>query len=153
MTGPDKDWWRAHIPQTEEAIWFGQPHQGFFPPRVGWAYGILIACLCIAWLASPWVADSICDYWKLVGCSLFLAFLMWWDRLLRSRRNYVVTTGSAWWISGIFKPKRVIVDRSLRFHRSGHKVVFSRRPFLVFEYLSDPDAAIRALKQAREAST
>jgi hypothetical protein len=145
-------WWRTHIPEGEEVLWTGQPHQGFFPPHVGWAYRILILSLGLAWLASPWFADTLRDYWKLIGSTGFVAFLMWYDRLLRTSRIYVVTTRNAWWISKIFKPKHIPVDRALNYHRSGQNVVFSRRLFLVFEYLSDPDAALAALNQAREAS-
>ncbi len=146
------EWWREYIPDQEKVLWFGRPHEGYFPPRVGWAFGILIFFLLVAWLASPWFADTVRDFSKLFGCTVLLGFLMWWDRLIRSRRVYVVTGQNVWWISGIFKPKSLPVTPKLSFYRSGGNIVFSRLRFLVFEYLSDPEAAMVALTQAREAS-
>ena len=146
------DWWREKIPETEEVLWFGRPDQGYFPHNVGWAYRILIFCLGLAWLASPWFADTVRDYWKLLSCTAVLMFFMWWDRFIRSRRVYVVTTRHAWWFSQIFMAKNIGIDDTLKYRRSGRNIVFSRRLFLVFEYLPDPDAAVAALNQARETS-
>ncbi len=147
-----EEWWRETIPKTEKVLWVGKPSNGFFPPHVGWAYSILILCLGLAWLASPWFAESVRDYWKLGGCTVLLSFFIWLDRFIRSRRVYVVTTRNAWWISEVFKPKHMSIDKTLKYHRSGRNVVFSRSLFLVFEYLSDPEAALQALDQAREAA-
>jgi hypothetical protein len=147
------EWWREKIPETEKILWHGQPDQGFFPPHLRWAYGLLIASLVLAWMASPWFADSVRDYWKLAGCSVLLAVFMWWERLIRTRRVYVVTDRNVWWISAIFKAKSLPVHPDLKFFRSGRNIVFSRLRFLVFEYLPDPDAAMAALTKAREAQT
>ncbi|MBO9411618.1 MULTISPECIES: hypothetical protein [unclassified Ruegeria] len=147
------DWWRKKIPDTEQVLWHGRPDQGYFPPRLRWAYRILIACLALSWIASPWFAETVRDYWKLIGCTLFLAFFMWWERLIRTRRVYVVTNRNVWWISEIFKAKSLSVHPDLKFYRNGHNIVFSHLRFLVFEYLPDPDAAMEALTKAREAQT
>lgn len=147
------DWWRDKIPDTEQVLWHAQPYQGYFPPRLRWAYGILATSLAAGWLVSPWFADTVRDYWKLVSCTLLLAFFMWWDRLIRTRRVYVVTNRNVWWISAIFKAKSLPVHPDLKFYRNGRNIVFSQLRFLVFEYLPDPDAAMAALTKAREAQT
>ncbi|CAD0184147.1 hypothetical protein RUESEDTHA_01025 [Ruegeria sp. THAF57] len=153
MTAVDDDWWRSQIPEKEQVIWSGRPYQGYFPPRLGWGYRIMIACLTLGWLASPWFAETVRDYWKLVGCTIFLAFFVWWERLIRTRRVYVVTSRNVWWLSEIFKSRRLPIHRNLKFYRNGRNIVFYHLRFLVFEYLPDPDAAMAALTKAREAQT
>lgn len=153
MTASNLDWWRRQLPEDAQIIWSGQPYQGFFPPHVRWAYGILCVCLCLAWIASPWYAETVRDYWKIVGCTVLLAFYMWWDRFLRSRRVYVVTDNNVWWLSEVFPAKSLSIHPNLSFYRSGQNIVFSRLRFLVFEYLTDPDAALAALAKARESTS
>lgn len=146
------EWWREKIPETEEVLWFGQPHNGFFPPHLGWSYRILIFCIGLAWLMSPWLADNVRDYWKLISCTGALAFIMWADRYVRLQRVYVVTAQNAWQINKVLNFKKLEINRHLNFRAVPSAVVFSRHPFFRFDHLSDPDAALMALCQAREAS-
>ena len=146
-------WWREKIPEGEQVLWFGRPPSGCLQPHAGWSYKIPIRCPSPAWLASQRIADTVRDFGKLISCTAVRVYVMWWDRLIRSRRIYVVTDRSAWSISEIFKPKRTPIHPKLSFHRSGQNIVFSHLRFLVVEYLPDPDAAMKALTQAREAAT
>lgn len=147
------EWWRDRIPATEQILWSGRPHSGFFPPHLGWSYRILIGAVVLAWLAAPWIADSVRDYWKLISCTGVLAFIMWADRYVRSQRVYVVTSQNAWQINKDLKSKQLKINRFLNFRTVPSAVVFSRHPFFRFDYLQDPEAALAALTQAREAQT
>ena len=146
------EWWREKIPEAEEVLWFGRPHDGFFPPHLGWSYRILICCLGLAWLTAPWIVDSVRDIWKLISCTILLAFVMWADRYVRSQRVYVVTLQNAWQINKNLKSRTLTIDQFLNFRTVPSAVVFSRHPFFRFDHLPDPDAALAALNQAREAS-
>jgi len=147
------EWWREKIPEGEQVLWFGHPYSGFFPPHLGWSYRILIGAVGLAWLASPWFADTVRDFWKLISCTGVLAFVMWADRYFRSQRVYVVTSRNAWQINKEFKPKKLEINRFLNFRTVPSAVVFARHPFFRFDHLSDPDAALAALTQAQEAQT
>lgn len=148
-----EEWWRDRIPDNEEILWVGRPHDGFFPHHLGWSYRILIGSVGLAWLAAPWIVESFRDIWKLISCTGFLAFIMWADRYIRSRRVYVVTWQNAWQINKDLKSKRLEINRFLSFRTVPSALVFSRHPFFRFDYLDDPDAAFKALTQAREAAT
>lgn len=147
-----EEWWREKIPETEEVLWSGKPHSGYFPPHLGWSYRILIFCLCLAWLVSPWIVDSVRESWKLISCTILLAFVMWADRYVRLQRVYVVTSQNAWQINKNLKPKTLEINQYLNFRTVPSAVVFSRHPFFRFDHLSDPNAALAALNKAREAS-
>lgn len=146
------EWWRESIPGTEEVLWFGQPDQGFFPARYGWAYMTGLVGLGALWLASPWIFETARDFWKLACISFLVTFTMWADRYVRAQRVYVVTTRNAWEINKSIKSKTLEINRFLRFHKKRRAVDFARHPFFSFDHLSDPDAALEALHQAQEAS-
>ncbi|KIC40105.1 hypothetical protein RA27_14810 [Ruegeria sp. ANG-R] len=153
MTATVEDWWRDQIPDGEKILWFGRPDQGFFPPRYGWAYVAGFLGLIVLWLSSPWLFDTVREFWKLTCVTLLIAFALWADRFVRAQRVYVVTTQNARIINEIFKPKILKIDKSLKYFFSRRRLTFSRGLFFSFDHLSDPDAALKALNQAREAST
>ncbi|MEX0305753.1 MAG: hypothetical protein AB3N12_00070 [Ruegeria sp.] len=153
MTVSDQDWWRDQIPDEEKVLWFTRPDQGFFPPRYGWAYMFGLCGLAGLWLSSPWLFDTVRDYWKLTCVTLLLTFTIWADRFVRAQKMYVVTTQNAWIVNEIFKSKNLKIDKSLKFYFARRRLSFNRRLFFSFDHLSDPDAALKALNQAREAST
>ncbi len=147
------EWWRQRIPETEKVLWQGRPDQGYFPPRFGWAYKACIAGLVLIWLFSPWFLDVIRDFWKLAGATMLLGFAIWADRFVRAQRMYVVTSRNAWEINKGLKTKKLEINQFLNFRIGRRAILFSRHPFFTFSHLSDPDAALQALTQAREAST
>ncbi len=152
MTGADESWWRKRRPEAEDVLRFGTPRREHVLGHVGWACRLLITCLGLAWLAVMWLAETMRDSRKLISNSAVLAYVMWLDRFIRSQRVCAVATRQTWWLKEMFKPRRISIDNTLKYHRNDQNVVFSRRLFLVFEYLSDPDAALVALNSAREAS-
>ncbi|WP_298850744.1 hypothetical protein [uncultured Ruegeria sp.] len=145
-------WWREQIPEAEEVLWVGKPDQGFFPPRYGWAYKAGIGLIALVWLASPWIFETARDFWKIFACTLGLAFFLWADRFIRAQRVYVVTSHKAWEFNKNLKSKELKVDQFLNFSCHRRRVAFDRHPFFSFDHLSDPDAALQALHQAREAA-
>ncbi len=147
------EWWRKSIPETEEVLWFGQPDQGFFPPRYDWAYKAGLLGLTALWLASPWIFDTVRDFWKLICGTLILPVTMWADRFVRAQRMYVVTSHNAWVLNKELKTKNWKIDQFLNFRTGRRTILFNRHPFFSFDHLADPDAAMKALHQAREAST
>ncbi|MEX0318935.1 MAG: hypothetical protein AB3N21_13325 [Ruegeria sp.] len=153
MTVAEADWWRAQIPDGENVLWASHPDQGFFSPRYGWAYKAVILGLVIMWTISPWILDTVRDFWKLACVTLLMAFTMWADRCVRAQRVYVVTSKNAWQFNKHLKSKPLKIDRFLNFRTRRRAIVFDRHPFFSFENLPDPHAALKALNQAREAST
>ncbi|WP_170415206.1 hypothetical protein [Ruegeria atlantica] len=152
MTGANEDWWHARIPDGEAVLWAGRPDQGYFPPRFAWAYKGMLVLFATLWLASPWLFDTVRDFWKLFFCTIGFWFVLWADRFARSQRVYVVTKENAWKLNKDLKSKSLKIDRFLNFRSGRRAVLFSRHPFFAFEHLSDPDAALAALHQAQEAS-
>ncbi len=150
MRGQD-EWWRDQIPEDEKVLWFGQPDQGYFPPRIAWFYKPLFVLLVLVWAISPWIVDSAGDFWKIAFWTLLLVFFLWLDRYVRARQVYVLTSQNAWQINQLGKPKSLKIDPFLRFHHKRKRVVFARHPFFSFNHLSNPDAALKALHQAQEA--
>lgn len=147
------EWWRKNIPETEEVLWVGQPDQGYFPPRLALLYKAGIALLLAVWIISPWIVEAPRDFWKILFCTIGYAFFLWADSFLRSQRVYVVTTSKAWEFNKSVKSKHLKISPFLRFSKSRRAIAFNRHPFFSFDHLSDPDAALKALTQAREAST
>lgn len=105
------------------------------------------------WLTSPWMLETVRDFWKLTCVTALLAFTLWADRFVRAQRVYVVTSKNARQFNKNLKSKTLKIDCFLNFKPGRRAVVFDRHPFFRFDHLSDPDAALKALNQAREAST
>lgn len=144
------EWWREKIPEGEEVLWYQRPEQGFFPLRFGWFYKMTIGLFALIWLASPWMIETAGDFWKIFVCTIGLVLFLWADRFIRAQRVYVVTSQKAWEINKDLKSKYLKIDRFLNFSCHRRRVTFDRHPFFSFNHLSDPTAALQALKQARE---
>ncbi|CUK00319.1 hypothetical protein RUE5091_02115 [Ruegeria denitrificans] len=152
MTVADADWWRARLTDEEDVLWSGRPDQGFFPLQYGWVYKVFLLALAVLWLVSPWMLESVREFWKLTSVTLLLTFTLWADQFVRSQRVYVVTSQDAWTLNKKLKSKALKIDRFLSFTTGRRAVVFNRHPFFRFDHLSDPSAAFSALLQAQEAS-
>ncbi|WP_120632342.1 hypothetical protein [Ruegeria sp. EL01] len=152
MSG-QKEWWRDQIPDGEEVLWVGHPDQGLFPPRIAWVCKVAIALIAFVWLSSPWLIDTVRGFWKISACTIGFMFVLYADRFVRSQRVYVVTSLNALELNKTLKSKQLKIDRFLTFSHSRRRLAFGRHPFFSFDQLSDPDAALKALSQAREAST
>ena len=147
------DWWRDKMPGTEDVLWFAQPDQGFFPPGYGWAYETLILLFIALWPTSPWIIETVRDFWKVLFCTVGFAFVLYADRYLRAQRIHAVTTQYAWEFNKSIKSRYLDINRFLNFSKSRRAVALERHPFFSFDHLSDPDAALQALNKAQEAPT
>lgn len=146
------EWWQSHIPNGEDVLWVGRPDQGYFPPRLALLYFVTIGLLIGIWITSPWLVESIRGLWKILFVTIGFAFFLWADRFLRTQRVYVVTSHYARQINKIGKSKKLEISPFLSFSFTRRRLSFDRHPFFSFDHLSDPDDALKALEQAREAS-
>ncbi|WP_170385626.1 hypothetical protein [Ruegeria atlantica] len=152
MTDSNDDWWQSQIPKDEEVLWFSQPDQTFFPSRFRHLYKSTIVLTVGLWLASPWIIETPWDFWKLLLCTGFFGFVLFGDRYTRKSRYYVVTSQNAWEINKHIKSKNLTIDRFLHFSEKREGVAFDGHPYFSFEHLLNPDAALKALHQAQEAT-
>ena len=147
------DLWRDKMPETEDVLWFARPDQGYIPPGYGWAYKAVIVLIITLWLTSPWVDETVKDYWTALFCVEGFASALYIDGYLRAQSIHAASTQYAWKISKSIKSRHLEFVRFLNFSKSRGAIVFERHPFFSFGYLSDPDVALQALNKAREAST
>lgn len=153
MSAATEDWWRAQLPDEENVLWAGRPDKGYFPLSFEWLYKCILGLFTALWLSSPWLFDNVWDFWKLFLSTIGIGFVLWVDQFVRSQRVYVVTSKNAWELNKNLKAKSLTVDRYLNVRSGRRGVLFAHHPFFSFDHLSDPDAALKALNQAREAQT
>lgn len=146
-----REWWQQELSEDEQVLWSSPPSAALVPPRFKWLYypfGIIIPLL---WMILPFDQPTAWDFWKLLLVTAGCALGLWGHQYVRRNCRYAVTTRNAWELNKFTKSKHLPIDMFLHFKATRHGVDFERHPSFSFDHLSDPDAAVRALKQAQEA--
>lgn len=152
MTGGADSWWKTELEAGETLLWLASPKPSLIPPQHARIYGPLGVLLCLALpmvLLRSGAGDNL--WFLAAGLGLFLFGLLT-DQFLRKRRVHAVIDRRVLEFNRMSPAKSLPVDSRLVFKRGLHSVNFEDRLTFSFQNLTDPDAAIRALQQAREAA-
>ncbi|MBO6899179.1 MAG: hypothetical protein JJ868_17560 [Shimia sp.] len=151
MTSSSEAFWRSALPDGETVLWHGQPDSGLVPQRFKGLNALVVVLVAGLWLAAPWILEEPSDFWKLFLATALVAAGFRMDQAVRNGRVYVVTDKKAWRLHRFLKSESLPIDPFLKFSATKRGVRFDSNPFFVFDHITDPDAAMTALKQAQEA--